>query len=41
MGQYCGMGSGHEEYIDYLRVAICSLRQKLEAGAANPTLIVN
>jgi K+-sensing histidine kinase KdpD/DNA-binding winged helix-turn-helix (wHTH) protein len=34
-------GPAHEGQIDYLRVAIRALRQKLEPDAANPRLIVN
>jgi K+-sensing histidine kinase KdpD len=34
-------GPAQEEHIDYLRVAIRSLRQKLEARPAQPELIVN
>ena len=34
-------GPQHEEHIDYLRVAIRALRQKLEADATKPALIVN
>lgn len=34
-------GPAHEKQIDYLRVAIRALRQKLEQTPARPTLIVN
>lgn len=34
-------GPAHEKQIDYLRVAIRGLRQKLERDPANPSLIVN
>ncbi|WP_423141698.1 DUF4118 domain-containing protein [Parablastomonas sp. CN1-191] len=34
-------GPAQEQHIDYLRVAISSLRQKLEATPAQPELIVN
>src|SRR5207253_7342563 len=34
-------GPAHERQIDYLRVAIRALRQKLEAAPAAPVLIVN
>lgn len=34
-------GPAREDQIDYLRVAIRALRQKLEADPANPALIVN
>lgn len=34
-------GPAHEEHIDYLRVAVRSLRQKLEHDPAHPELILN
>ena len=34
-------GPAHEQQIDYLRVAIRALRQKLESNPASPALIVN
>ncbi len=34
-------GPAHEDHVDYLRVAIRALRQKLEADPAAPTLILN
>ena len=34
-------GPAHEHQIDYLRVAVRGLRQKLESDPARPTLIVN
>lgn len=34
-------GTGQEDRIDYLRVAIGALRQKLEADPAAPVLIMN
>lgn len=34
-------GPAHEGQVDYLRVAIRALRQKLEADPANPVLILN
>jgi two-component system, OmpR family, sensor histidine kinase KdpD len=34
-------GSAHEDHVDYLRVAIRALRQKLEADPAVPALILN
>jgi two-component system, OmpR family, sensor histidine kinase KdpD len=34
-------GPAHEDHVDYLRVAIRSLRQKLEADPAHPVLILN
>ncbi len=34
-------GPAHEEHVDYLRVAIRALRQKLEADPVAPSLIVN
>lgn len=34
-------GPAHSEHIDYLRVAIRSLRQKLEAEPSNPAIILN
>lgn len=34
-------GPAHDEHIDYLRVAVRSLRQKLEDEPADPQLIVN
>lgn len=34
-------GPAQQEHVDYLRVAIRALRQKLEPDAARPTLIVN
>ena len=34
-------GPAQEEHIDYLRVAVRSLRQKLECDPARPALIVN
>jgi DNA-binding winged helix-turn-helix (wHTH) protein len=34
-------GPAHEDHVDYLRVAIRALRQKLEDDPATPTLILN
>ncbi|MFC4293452.1 DUF4118 domain-containing protein [Novosphingobium tardum] len=34
-------GPAHEQHIDYLRVAIRSLRQKLERSPSDPELIIN
>lgn len=34
-------GPAQQDHIDYLRVAIRALRQKLEADPAHPALIVN
>lgn len=34
-------GPAHQDHIDYLRVAVRALRQKLEADPAHPALIVN
>lgn len=34
-------GPAHDHQIDYLRVAICALRQKLERDPANPELLLN
>jgi DNA-binding response OmpR family regulator len=34
-------GPAHQDHIDYLRVAVRALRQKLETDPAHPTLIVN
>lgn len=34
-------GPAHQDHIDYLRVAVRALRQKLEADPAHPALIIN
>lgn len=34
-------GPAQQEHVDYLRVAVCSLRQKLERDPAEPELILN
>ena len=34
-------GPSHQDHVDYLRVAIRALRQKLETDPANPRLIIN
>jgi len=34
-------GPAHEEHIDYLRIVVRNLRQKLETDAAQPKLLIN
>jgi len=34
-------GSAHRQDLDYLRVAVRSLRRKIEVDASNPRLVIN